>query len=283
MKIVLVTAAALFAFLGPGCGGGESARGKGKARVVAAFYPLAYAARELGGSRVAVDDLTPPGAEPHDLEVSPDDVQRIRSADLVLLLGHGFQPQLEAAAGGGSTVLALLDTRGLSLRSNGDPHVWLDPLRYALIVERIGAALHAEQAAGRLVTRLRGLDREYRSGLSRCARREVVTTHEAFAYLAQRYRLKQIAITGLSPEAEPAPRDLRHVVELVRRTGATTVFVETLASPRIARTVARETGARTAVLDPLEGLTPTEAKRGEDYFSLMRANLATLRQALGCR
>ena len=110
-----------------------------------------------------------------------------------------------------------------------------------------------------------------------------MTSHEAFAYLAQRYGLHQVAITGLSPEAEPSPRAVQHVVDSVRDTGATTVFFETLVSPRLAETVARESGARTAVLNPIEGLTDEQAARGDDYFSLMRANLANLRRALGCR
>lgn len=282
MKIILVSPGilAVGAVLVAGCGGGAST--DGRERVVAGFYPLAYAAREIGGSGVEIIDLTPPGAEPHDLELSPRALQRIRSADLVLLLGHGFQPQLEDAAGGKS-VLRLLDTPGLDRFPNGDPHVWLDPLRFATIVKRIGAALRREEASERLVARLRALDREYRRGLVLCARREVVTSHEAFAYLARRYGLEQIAITGLSPEAEPAPRDLQRVVDRVRSADATTVFFETLASPRIADTVAREAHARTAVLNPIEGLTAAQAERGQDYFSLMRANLANLREALGCR
>jgi zinc transport system substrate-binding protein len=279
MKIILVSLA--LAMTASACGSTGPARGK--QHVVAAFYPLAYAAQRLGGSSVEVHNLTPPGAEPHDLEVSPSEVQLIRSADLVLLLGHGFQPQLEASAGTGQKVLRLLDSPGLARFANGDPHVWLDPARYARIVKRIAAALHRQPAAGRLIAQLHGLDRAYRQGLSRCARHDIVTSHEAFAYLAQRYELKQVAITGLNPEAEPAPKKLARVVELVRRTGATTVFFETLVSPRIADTVARETGARTAVLNPIEGLTPAQLKRGDDYFSLMRTNLANLRRALGCR
>ena len=268
---------------GAGCRGSGPSSSHGKEKVVAAFYPLAFAAKEIGDGNVDVINLTPAGAEPHDLEVSPRDVADVRTADLVLLLGHGFQPQLEDAAGGGKKVLRLLDTPGLNRFPNGDPHVWLDPLRYALIVKRIGTALHASAQAKRLVARLRALDLEYRRGLAHCARREIVTSHEAFAYLGQRYGLRQIAITGLSPEAEPAPQDLRNVVELVRRTHATTIFFETLVSPRIAETVARETGAKTAVLNPIEGLKPGEEQRGEDYFSIMRSNLAHLRAALGCR
>ena len=265
------------------CGGGSGSGSHGQTKVVAAFYPLAFAAQQVGGKRVDVVNLTPAGAEPHDLEVSPRDIAEVRSSDLVLLLGHGFQPQLEDAVGSSDSVLRLLDTPGLDRFANGDPHVWLDPLRYALIVKRIARALHAGPAAQRLVGRLHRLDWEYRRGLRNCSRREIVTSHEAFGYLAQRYGLRQIAITGLTPEAEPKPQDLRDVVDLVRRTHATTIFFETLVSPRIAETVAREAGAKTAVLNPIEGLTPEEAQRGEDYFTLMRSNLAQLRTALGCR
>jgi zinc transport system substrate-binding protein len=282
MIIILTLAAAGLGGLTAACGGSASGAG-GRETVVAGFYPLAYAAEQIGDGRVEVTNLTPPGSEPHDLEVSPQDVADLRSADLVLLLGRGFQPQLEDAAGNGDHVLRLLDTPGLALHAGDDPHVWLDPLRYASIVTRIGDALGEPARARRLVARLHGLDDEYRRGLAHCARRELVTSHEAFGYLAERYGLEQVAITGLSPEAEPEPGRLQQVVDLVRARGVTTVYYETLVSPRIADTVARETGAKTAVLDPIEGLTEDELARGDDYFTLMRANLAALRVGLGCR
>ena len=265
--------------------GGSSAAGdaSGKESVVASFYPLAYAAEQVGGASVAVRNLTPPGSEPHDLEVSPKTVAEIRDADLVLLLGRDFQPQLEEAAGEGDNVLRLLDTPGLAVHPNEDPHVWLDPLRYAKIVGRIGEALGNEAAAERLADRLRALDDEFRRGLSTCERQDTVTSHEAFGYLAERYGLRQIAITGLSPEAEPEPGKLQEVVDLVRERGVTTIYFETLVSPRIAETVARETGAETAVLNPIEGLTEDDVAQGDDYFSLMRENLRTLQRGLGCR
>jgi zinc transport system substrate-binding protein len=264
-----------------GCGGSSEA--SGGEQVAASFYPLAFAAAELGGDSVDVVNLTPPGTEPHDLEPTPSDVRELKSADLVLLLGHGFQPQLEEAAGSGDEVVELLDTPGLNRFANDDPHVWLDPARYELIARRIGEELGTSAALDSFVARLKALDREYRRGLADCARDDIVTSHDAFGYLAQRYGLHQIPITGLSPEAEPSPKDLSRVVDLVRQTKATTVFSETLVSPKIAKAVASETGARTAVLNPIEGLEPSEAERGEDYFSLMRSNLAALRAALGCR
>jgi zinc transport system substrate-binding protein len=277
MRLIIILIVGSVLFL-TACGASVNA---GSDTVVASFYPLAFAAHEVAPA-VPVENLTPPGAEPHDLELSPIDAAAVRDARLVLLLGHGFQPQLEDAAGGADNVLRLLDTPGLDLLPNGDPHVWLDPLRYAKIVERTGQALGEEQGAAKLVARLQGLDAEYRDGLANCERHEIVTSHEAFAYLAERYGLEQIPITGLSPEAEPRPADLAHVVQLVEDRGVTTIYYETLVSPRIAETVARETGTTTAVLDPIEGLTPAELAKGEDYFTRMRANLRALEEGLGC-
>jgi zinc transport system substrate-binding protein len=265
-----------------GCGaGGEEEDAGGRPSVVAGFYPLAFAAAEIGGEGVEVENVTPPGVEPHDLELSARDVQRIQEADLVLYLGGGFQPAVQEAALGSGNPVDLLDA--LDLRAGGDPHVWLDPLRYAEVAVRIGRLLAAEEAADAFAARLEELDRDLREGLADCERRTIVTSHEAFGYLAERYGLEQVAVTGLEPEAEPAPRDLERVIAAVRDTGATTVFVETLASPELAETVAREAGATVATLDPLEGLDETALAAGEDYFSVMRDNLAALREALGCR
>ena len=283
MKFILILILALTVpGLAVGCGGSDG-HSSTRETVVASFYPLAFAAEQVGGEAVSVENLTPPGAEPHDLEVSPSDVSKIKSAELVLLLGHGFQPQLENAAGSGPEVVALLDTPALDLHPDGDPHVWLDPIRYMKIVDRIGVVLRRAAAVSRLLARLRKLDKDYRRGLADCARRDIVTSHEAFAYLAERYGLNQIAVTGLNPEAEPTPQALQQTVDVVRASDATTVYFERLVSPRLAETVARETGTKTAVLDPIEGLTDTERKQGANYFTLMRANLRALQAGLGCR
>ncbi len=277
-----------------GCGGaGGGAEARADTTVIAGFYPLAFAAEELGGRKVEVTNLTPPGAEPHDVELSARDVERVRNADVVLYLGAGFQPALEEAAeearGEVVDVLTGLSPRREShaqSRESGqiaDPHVWLDPVRYRQLVGRIAAAVGDARKAGPFRSRLGALHREFERGLERCQRRQFVTSHAAFGYLADRYRLRQIPITGVSPEAEPSARDLERVIAEVRKRGATTVFFETLVSPRLARTVAREADVRTDVLNPVEGLTEDEIRAGEDYFSLMRGNLAALRQALGCR
>lgn len=266
-RIVLTLGALLLA----GCGGGD-----GAGEVVAALYPLAFAAERVAAPGADVVDLTPPGAEPHDLELSARDARRVAQADVVLYLGNNFQPALDETIE--STSANALDLLESVETIEGDPHVWLDPVRFAQIAERIGEALGREQAGRALADELREVDAAFERGLADCERDAIVTSHAAFGYLAARYGLRQVAVTGIDPEAEATPADLADTVERVRETGATTVFFESLVSPRLAQTVAREVGAGTAVLDPLES-----APEAGDYFTAMRANLAALREALGCR
>jgi zinc transport system substrate-binding protein len=282
-RIVLIL---LLVGLVAGCGSGGSS--SGKKTVVAAFYPLAYAAQQIGGNAYDVANLTPPGAEPHDLELTPRAVGRLESADVVLYVSHGFQPAVskavDQASGPAVDVLSGLTLNSAAGQEEGltaDPHVWLDPVLFAEVAKHIGRAL--QRSPAKFEARLSSLDREFRRGLQHCARNEIVTSHAAFGYLSQRYGLKQVPITGLTPESEPSPQQLTSVIKLVKRTHATTVFFETLVSPRLADTVAREVGAHTAVLDPIEGLTAAEQTRGDNYFTLMRRNLANLRKALACR
>ena len=280
MRIVPVFMAAVI--LLSGCGG--SSGSGGRRTIVAAFYPLAFVAQQLGGKKVDVKNLTPPGAEPHDIELTPRDVGELQQADVVLYLSHGFQPAVEQAVAGahGKKIDALA---GIDLRKGvgdeagkSDPHVWLDPALFSRLARRIGGELGYVRQGDNLARRVLALDRRYRAGLAHCARKDFVTSHAAFGYLAARYHLHQVPITGIDPESEPSPQHLRALIQLVRREHVTTVFFERLVSPRLAETVARDAGAKAAVLDPIEGITG-----GNDYFSVMRQNLRQLRTALGCR
>ena len=290
MRIVpvsLVSSLVAMTLIAAGCG--TAAGAKGKTTVVAAFYPLAFVAERIGGTKVDVENLTPPGSEPHDIELTPGDVARIQRADVILYLSHGFQPAVEQAVGdaGGkrADVLAGIGLkRGVGDEAGqSDPHVWLDPVLFAGVVKRIGAVLGERAGANALASRVLALDGEYRAGLAHCKRSDFVTSHAAFGYLAARYGIHQIAITGIDPESEPSPQRLRALIALVRREQVTTVFFERLVSPRLAETVARDAGVKAAVLDPIEGLTPSEQARGFTYLTLMRQNLRELRSALGCR
>ena len=269
-------------------------------QVATAFYPLEFLARRLCGDAATVENLTAPGAEPHDLELTPQQVARLGEADLVVYLA-GFQPavdeaveqQAEDAGFDVSTVTELQpgyvpveegeaheDEEGL------DPHVWLAPLRYAdiadAVAERMGSLAPAQATvftdrAAQLRGELETLDGEFTTGLATCEREQVVTSHNAFGYLASAYGLEQVSITGLTPEEEPSPGRLAQVTRYAEANGVTTIFFEELVSPAVAETLADEVGAEAVELSPLEGAPETG-----DYFTQMRANLTTLRTALGC-
>ena len=276
----------------------------GRLPVVAAFYPLQYAAEQVGGDHVRVTNLTKPGAEPHELELGPRDVLTVAKAR-VAIYEKGFQPAVDDAIAQQATHNALDVSRAARLdlglpaadvigghESGGttDPHFWLDPTRYADVVSAIAERFSAVDPAHRsdyvanaaaFRKRLAALDTELRDGLASCRQRRLVTSHSAFGYLARRYGFTQVGITGLTPDAEPSPTALARVSRLVRDRGVRDVYAETLASPAVADTVARETGTRIAVLDPLEGLT--KASAGHDYVQVMQANLRTLRAGQDCR
>ena len=308
-RTLAMVAAGLAATLVAACGdAGANPASEGKVDVVVAFYPLQFVAERVGGDAVAVTNLAKPGAEPHDLELSPKQVGEVSDAGLIVYL-KGFQPQVDEAIAqqGGdrafdvATVTPLRDAAedahvhegepgGEHAEEAGgkDPHVWLDPTRLATIgdqlAERLGEIDPADAAgftsrAAALRADLAALDKEFSDGLATCQRREIVTSHAAFGYLAARYDLDQVGITGLSPEAEPTAQRLAEVAEEAREHHATTIFFETLVSPKVAETIAKEVGADTAVLDPIEGLQPGSTG---DYLSVMRSNLAVLRPALGC-
>lgn len=309
MRLALVGSALAASLLLSACGGGSSDSSSptpgSPLRVVAGFYPLAYAAEQVGGEAVEVINLTPPGGEAHDLELSPQQVAEIGEADLVVYI-PGFQPALDEAIAQVAPDRALDATQALTLlpaedhahegeggatdehsgELAGDPHVWLNPLNMATIGDEIASRLTALQADGPFATgaqslssAMDALNAQWTEGTAECRSRDLVVSHEAFGYLAEQYDFAQIGIAGLSPDAEPSPARLAEVADLVRARGITTIYYETLVDPAVAETLAAETGAQTAILDPLEGLA--EGSTG-DYVTVMQANLEQVRAGQGC-
>ncbi|WP_147795913.1 metal ABC transporter substrate-binding protein [Cellulomonas sp. Y8] len=266
--------------------------------VVAAFYPLQFVAERVGGEHVAVTSLTPPGGESHDLELSPSAVSGLGAADLVVYLS-GFQAATDAAVAATSPahVVDAAEAAGLEVAPDGvapgagdslDPHFWLDPTRLADVAHQVADALaevdptHADDfatAADDLVADLDALDAELADGLAACRGATLVASHEAFGYLARRYGLHQVGLSGIDPEVEPSPARLRDVAATVEAEGVRTLFFETLTSPKVTQTLADDLGVATAVLDPLEGLAEDDER---DYLDVMRDNLAALTGGLTC-
>ena len=268
-------------------------KGADKLAVVASFYPLQFAVQQNGGDHVSVTSLTRPGVEPHDVELTPRDVASVSKARLVVY-ERGLQGAVDQAADsqGGERVLDVAPSANLDLATASgtkDPHFWLDPQRYAgvatAISQRLSSADPANKAdyqtkARAFENKLAALSAEFTTGLANCQRKEIVTSHAAFGYLAERFGMMQIAINGLSPDQEPKAADIAAVSTYAKSHGVTTIYAETLVSPATAATVAKESGAKMVTLDPIEGLTSQSA--GQDYFEVMRSNLKALQAGQGC-
>jgi zinc transport system substrate-binding protein len=296
--------------------GSDDAGGSGTLTVAASFYPFAYVAEQVGGPLVEVENLTSPGTEPHDIELKPKQVGVVQDADLVVFEEH-FQAAVDEAVEQAdrsdagtldvASVVQLKPTQpgGEEEHAEGeehgddeehdhdhgdeDPHTWLDPDNMIAIAKAMEEKLsaidpgHADDYAAnaaKLESELTTLGADFETGLKTCTTRTIVTSHAAFQYLAARYDLTQVPIAGIDPSNEPSPSQLADITELVRDQGITTIFTEELVSPAIADTIASETGATTATLDPIEGLSSDT--KDETYLTLMRKNLETLKKANGC-
>ncbi|RNL71055.1 metal ABC transporter substrate-binding protein [Streptomyces sp. I6] len=311
-----------------GTSSADGDEGGGKLDVVASFYPMQFLAEQIGGDHVEVTTLTRPGVEPHDLELQPRQASELRRADYILYL-KGVQPAVdEAIAQSGvkhvvdAATLTKLESHGADVghdhghegeehageehgaghegedqageehgaEAGGDPHIWLDPVKYAEVAQGVGDSLakaDPDRAADyrknteALVGKLKALDTEFADGLRNTTTRTFITAHSAFGYLAERYGLDQHGIAGIGPESEPSPARIKELQSVAKQEKVSTVFFETLASDRTAKTLAKDTGLRTDVLDPLEGIT--DKSRGDDYLAVMESNLAALQKALGAK
>jgi len=281
--------------------------------VHAAFYPLEFLAKTIGGDQIQVVSLTVPGAEPHDMELTPVQVAELEKTSLALFI-DGFMPAVDEAIetsvpdraldlGTTVTLLESVDhdhaeespapeASAAAEEEHGhgayDPHIWLDPANMVLMANAVSERLIAIDPdrsdfytanTATLVAELEALDQEFTTGLANCEQKEIVTSHEAFGYLANAYGFEQHGIAGLSPESEPSPARLAEISEMVKAEGITTIYYETLVSPAIAETVANETGATTAVLDPIEGLVEGST---DTFITVMQANLQALIKGQTC-
>lgn len=305
----LILAVVLCILIG-GCSWTQDVRSSGKVEVVATFFPLYDFACEVGGDKVNVTCLVPPGVSVHDWEPTPGDVARMMRADVLVYNGAELEPWVKRILPEfkGKAVEA---TRGLELlrfdpegnhrhetaghrHGSYDPHAWLDPVNAQHYAAKIAEALAEVHPAGAVYYRkrladytadLQALDAAYREAAAGFEHREIVTAHAAFGYLAARYGLRQIPVAGLSPQAEPSPARLKELVQLVKEHGIRYVFFESAANPRLAETLAREAGVDSLVLSPVAGLSPGEQAGTKDYVTVMQENLLALQMALeegGC-
>lgn len=279
-----------------------------KISIVASFYPLAEFVSRVGGEFVEVTTLISTGVEPHDYELTPSDIINLYKSDLIFFNGGGLEPWGENLISdirlNGGTVLVMSDH--IQLRENlfdtheddsdnddfYDPHIWLDPIlaqrEVNLIIDTLSSydpnrKNYYHENGERFLRELRDLDQEYKQGLVSCEHRELIVSHAAFGYLSDRYDISMVPISGLSPDEEPSPKRMAEVIDFARKKNITHIFFETLVSPKLADTIAKEIGAKSFVLNPLEGLTSEELNDGKNYITIMRENLFSIREAMICQ
>ena len=283
----------------------------GKVNVAVALYPIEEIVRAVGGNEVSVIGLVPPGESAHDYEPTPQQITALQSAHIVYYLGSGFQPNIEKAIASLPASVRKVDllehislisvgdqlagtdgrTDGAVVGNGMDPHVWLAPLNMQLLTEQVLLSLTempgidadvVAAGAARYSARLGELHARFVSGLARCSSNAIVTSHRAFGYLAQAYGLLQIPISGISPAAEPSAKTLEAVARAAKQRNVSTIFFENNLPADLSTTIAREIGASTAVLDPVESLSKDQINAGANYVSVMEENLASLEKGLGC-
>ena len=287
-----------------GCSSQSHKKHNGKLKVTASFYIMYDFAKKIGGDKVEVTNMVPAGTEPHDWEPSTKDLIELEKSDVFVYNGAGMEQWVDDVLESLDTeeLLSVEASKGIKLLKNedahkhdhshdstNDPHVWLDPQNAKYEMNQIKKALIKADAKNKeyyeanyqkYVKQFDELDNLYKKELSNVDQRELVVAHEAFGYLCHAYNLKQMGIEGLSADDEPDPKQMSEVIDFAKKHKVKTIFFEELVSPKVAKTIAKETGASAKMLNPLEGLSNKKIKAGEDYFSVMKQNLAAIKEAL---
>ncbi len=313
MILVVLLIVTLIVLAGCGNGSTKTNSGNDKMKVITTFYPVYEFVRQVGGDKVDVTMLLKPGVEPHDWEPTAKELAEIKTAKVFFYHGAGLEPVdklLKKEVLGAATAvevssgveqIAIKDedddehehegqgTQHEDEHHHMDMHTWLDPVAAQQEIKNIAEALanidpqnreYYLKNAENYLQELSKLDQEYKTALSQTARRDIITSHAAFGYLAKRYDLRQVAVMGLSPDSEPTPEKMAAVVDFCREHQVKVIFFETIVSPKLSQTIAKETGASLLVLNPIESLTEEEMKQGKNYLIIMRENLANLKTAL---
>lgn len=309
-KVILLAAAASAVLLS-GCGQKKEANDGGKLNVMASFYPMYDFAVKIGGDKINVKNMVPAGTEPHDWEPATKDITGLEKADVFVYSGAGMEHWAEDVLKTlkNKNLTAVEASSGITLMKGHeheegeskeaadeehehgefDPHVWLSPVNAKKEMENIKDAFVKADPANEAyyqanyetyASKFDELDKKYKDTLSPLPNKSVVVAHEAFGYLCNAYGLTQMGIEGLTPDSEPDPARMAQVIDFVKENKVKTIFFEDLVSPKVAETIAKETGAKTEVLNPLEGLTDEQLKNGDDYFTVMEKNLTVLKEAL---
>lgn len=262
-----------------------------KLTLVTTIYPFTDLAQKIVGDKANVIGIVPGGVEPHDYELTAQNIITIKSADIFVYNGMAaIEPWLPKVIPFIPAVTKVDVSSGVKIIEN-NPHYWLDPEIDGTIVDMLVGVLVQKDRSNaetyqkngeNIKAQLASIHQSYTAQLLTCELRDVIVSHDAYAYMASKYHFQTHPIAGLSPESEPDARTIAELISFVREKKIPYILFETLASPKIADTIARETGARTLVLNPIEGLTDEDIENNQDVFSIMMSNLSVLKKAMKC-
>lgn len=304
---IMALVALSFTIILTGCAGKKEAAGD-KLNVMTSFYPVYDFTLKVGGDKVNVKNMVPAGTEPHEWEPGTRDIASLEESNVFIYSGAGMEHWTEDVLKSLSNknLIVVEASSGITLKEGHeeedghkeeddhdhgefDPHVWLDPKNAKKEMENIKDGLvnadpenkdYYEANYKIYAEKFDQLDQSFQETLAPLPNKSIVVSHEAYGYLCSAYGLTQVGIEGLTPDSEPDPARMAEVIDYVRDNKVKTIFFEELVSPKVAEAIAKETGAKTAVLSPVEGLSDKELNAGEDYFSVMEKNLAALKEAL---
>lgn len=262
--------------------------------VYTSFYPLYFLVDEIGKDKINLQTIVPNGIEPHDYELTIQQIEEISHSDLLIYNGAGMEDWLdkllETIEKDKVVLINASQEVDLIIEENTpDPHLWLDPMNMVKVGERIKDVLieldrdnqkFYEENYLSLSQKLQNLDEKYEKSLRNKNRDTILVSHKAFSYLANRYDLEQISVTGINPNEEPSPKTIANLIEISKEKNIKYIFLETLANPKTVETIAKEANLEILTLNPLEGLTEEEQKEEKDYISIMEDNLMNLKKAL---
>lgn len=285
-----------------------------KPKVYASFYPIYDFTSKVGGDKIDLEQLVPAGVGSHDYEPTSQDLVKLQDADLLVINGNGMEGWAKDLTDSIGDGLSLCDSsenidpiEGHSHsheenheeahgheedghdHGNLDPHTWTSPKNAKIQMETIKNALVAldpankdyyEENYNKASQDLDKLDEEFRLAAKDFKYKDLVVTHEAFGYLAKDYGLDQMGIEALVPESEPSPARMAEIINFVKENNIHAIFYETSGKENVVDTIANETRVKTLPLNTLETITDKEKEDGEDYISLMRKNLESLKKGL---
>jgi len=286
----------------------DEGKSDGKLKVVATIFPIYDFACNIGGDRVKVTMLLPPATDAHNYELKPEDIVKVSKADIFLFTNFEMEQwayKIIKAAGEKTNVLAVETGSGTVLLplidgdehekhiSKFDPHIWLDLDNAQKMVDNIATAFVKKDSrnsdyylknAQEYKIKLIALDQRYRTELVKCQTKTILHAgHWAFAYLAKKYNLIYVAASNVTADAEPTPQKIVSLIEQVKAKNISYIYYEDLVAPRLAQTIAQETGAGLLKLRNGHDISKKDMKSGLSFISLMEDNLNTLKKGMQCR